>query len=255
MAAKLKLVTYAEPEAAYWASQVYDADVGLASAGASLLGTSRVSISYTRATPSGLREDRAVFSLWVAKAAGANLFSMIPLSELAAMETALDTFVNAIGVAQSSSWTCVEYAWHQVNQNSPRTDDPGQRGQKMGPAVRVVTKALVPGGFAQPAPYQVSSTITLRTASRKHWGRIYVPGVAVGALQTNYGRWTNTMVDNLANALNALHNTWQDASYQLGVYSMLHPAFLTPKTIEADDIPDIVRRRRAKQMGYRKLLS
>src|SRR4051794_31303532 len=105
MAAKVKMVTYAENTASYWATQAFDADAVVASSGADVLGTSRVTLSFTRNTPAGTREDRAATSFWVAKAAGASLFSKVPISELAAMETALDAFWTAIKGSITPDWT------------------------------------------------------------------------------------------------------------------------------------------------------
>lgn len=249
---KLKQVTWAESQSAYWAGQTFDVDATLTSSAADLLGANRVTMKFTRAVPAGLREDVCLTSLWVAKTAGGGLFSMIPVSEIAALETALDTFLAVWRGIADDQFTCTEYAWHQVNEATPR--DASGKGQKMGPAVRVTPKTLV-GNFAGTRlPDQVALNTTLRTASRKHWGRSYWPGLSAGDLQVDYGRYTNAVVDAVANGLNALHDTWQTAGYQLGVWSMLHPAFLTPKAIEVDDIPDIQRRRRPKQPGYRKIV-
>jgi hypothetical protein len=251
--AKIKGLTFASAQESYWRSKPTDADAIVTNAGASLLGTSRVTLGFNRATPTGTREDRAVCSIWVAKVIGGGLYSMIPISELAALETALTTFSQTVMLNVSSDWNNVEYAWHQVNADSPR-DDTG-RGQKMGPAVRVTVVNNVGASASPRLPDQVSSTITLRTVVRSSWGRLYVPGGVSANLTSTMGRWTTTRVDALANAFNALHDTWQGLQYQVGVYSMLHPAFLTPKAIEVDDIPDIVRRRRAKQANYRKILT
>lgn len=253
MAAKVKFVTYAESQASYWATQAFDADATVASSGADVLGTSRVTLSFTRGTPSGTREDRAATSFWVAKTVGASLYSKIPIAELSSLEAALDAFYASLRPTLTPDWTLVEYAWHQYDESTPRTQD--GRGQKAGPAVRLTTKSLPGTSGTSTLPYQVASTVTQRTASRKHWGRSYLPGGAANSLNATTGRWTNGYVDALAGALNTLHDTWQTAGYQLGVWSQLHPAFLTPKTIECDDIPDIIRRRRAKQSNYRKLIS
>jgi hypothetical protein len=251
--AKSKNLTYAASEEAYWHSKPTDADAVVASAGVALLGTSRVTLGFTRTVPVGLREDRAATSIWVAKAVGGGIFSMIPIAELAALEPALTTFVSALMVDVHSSWSNVEYAWHQVNQNSPR-DETG-RGQKMGPATRTTVVANNGGSAGTRLPDQVASTITLRTVVRSSWGRLYWPGGATTNLGSTGGRWTNGRVDYIANAFNTLHDAWVALGYQIGVYSMLHPAFLTPKAIEVDDVPDIIRRRRPKQAGYRKILT
>lgn len=251
--AKMKVLTYAEDQASYWATQAIDPDATIMASGAELLGCSRVSLKWARTVPSTLREDLAMTSMWVAKTVGGNLWSMIPIGELAAMETKLDTFTTSVANNQESGWTLVEYAWHQVNEHTPR-DETG-RGQKMGPATRTTVKAVLGQSSTIRLPDQVSETITMRTVSRRHWGRMYLPGFSSSMLQADYGRWTTAFVDALATALNTLHDGWQTDGYQIGVWSQLHPAFLTPKQFECDDIPDIIRRRRPKQAAYRKVIS
>lgn len=251
--AKSKNLTYAPAYETYWQAQPVDADAIVASSGASVLGCNRVNLHYTRITPTGTREDRAIFGLWVAKITGGGLYSKHSVSELATLETALDTFATAIATFQTTNWTLVEYQWFQVDQNSPR--DESGKSQLLGPPAKITSKAVVGIDGTATLPFQVASTITLRTVSRRHWGRSYIPGLSSARLQASYGRWTNTLVDGLANAMNTLHDSWVTAGSQLGTWSLLKPAFMTPKTIEVDDVPDIIRRRRAKQMAYRKLLS
>lgn len=253
MAAKLKVITHANTEGTYWAAQPIDYDCTLVDAGASVLGCSRVTVAFSRTVPAGLREDRACTSFWIAKTVGGNLWSVIPVAELAAAEAPLDTWASAWAAQSHSDWRIVEYAWHQVTQNSPRTDD--GRGQQMGPATRVTVKNVVGTSATNRLPDQVAQTVTLKTCSRRHWGRTYLPGHGSNDLQTSYGRWLNATVDALVLNINDLHDALQAAGYQLGVYSQLHPAFMTPRAIQSDDIPDIIRRRRGKQAGYRKIMT
>jgi hypothetical protein len=253
VAAKVKNLTYASDYKTYWDAQPKDADTNYVNSGAAVLGATRLICSYVRATPAGTREDRAVFGVWCAKIVGGGLYSRHDISELAGLETAADAFTTALKAFMSTSWQLVEYAWFFVTQDSPR-DDSG-RSQLMGPPARITSKSVFGSGGTQSLPHQCASTITLRTASRRHWGRSYIPGLSVGQVDAQYGRLTTTCTDGLASAMNTLHNTWQDAGTQLGTYSLLKPAFLTPKQIEVDDIFDIVRRRRAKQSAYKKLLS
>lgn len=258
--AKLKVLTYAEDQAAYWGTQALDPDATVVSSGVELLGCSRASLKWTRTVPSALREDVAMTSIWVAKTVGGNLWSMIPLAELASLETALFLFNSALASMQENGWTLAEIAWHQVNEHTPRTaPDPTTgapgTGQKMGPATRTTIAGVAGTVSGTRLPDQVAETITLRTVGRRHWGRLYIPGLSANSLQTDYGRWLAFTVDSVATAFNSLHDTWQTAGYQIGVWSQLHPAFLTVKQIECDDVPDIVRRRRPKQTGYRKIIS
>jgi hypothetical protein len=256
--AKTKAIRYKTEEAAYWNAQAVDHDADMADQ-SGLLGCTRVTLKWNRVTLTGLGEDQVMTKFWFAKIAGTD-YAYVPVAELATIEGFLNTFVATISSWIHTSYTMVEYAWHQFTENSPRTDDKvlgvGMgAGQKPGPAVRTTVRAAVGADASGRLPDQVTLNVTLRTASRRHWGRSCFPGVTNGSLQGSYGRWNNTVVDGFANAVNVLHDSAVAATYQMGVYSQTHPAFLTPKTIEADDVVDIQRRRRAKRTGYRKLVS
>lgn len=249
--AKTKNITYASPEGSYWLAESRDFDAVMTDAGASNLSCSRLTMKFTRTVPATLTEDRAMTHFWFAKSAGGGLFSYVPTSELDDVEVFVDAFFTTIKTRIADDFVLAEYAWHTYEWDTPRTDD--GKGQKPGPAVRVVTKSVAGTDASSTLPHQVAMNVTLRTASRRHWGRSAFPGLTNGSLQGNYGRWSSGVVDEWANAVNTLHDNAQAASYQLGVWSQLHPAFLTPVQIVADDVPDIIRKRRPKQTGYRKI--
>lgn len=251
--AKQKNLSYDSTYASYWEAQPVDVDANLTDVGGSSFGTSRVSLAFTRTPPAGLREDRAVTSIWVAKVVGGGLFTKIPVAEFSAMETKLDTFVTAAMARVHPTWICVEYAWHQYDASLPR-DETG-KGQKAGPAARVVVKNIPGASAGTRIPDQNANTITLRTVSRRHWGRSYWPPFTADQYVGATGRPGSTAVDVLANAFNTLHDGWQTDGYQIGTWSQFRWAFLTPKQIESDDSPDIIRRRRPKQTNYRKIIS
>lgn len=243
-------IRYKTEEAAYWTSQSVDFGASVADQ-SGLLGCSRCTLKWTRLQPAGVTEDQAMTHLWFGKIAGTD-FAYVPTVELASIEAAMDTWMTALLPFIANDFTLVEYAWHHFTEDLPRTVD--GRGQKPGPAVRVTAKSTAGTFSGTCLPHQVACNITLRTASRRHWGRSAIPGMGSGNLQGDYGRWTSTMVDAFAAATKTLHDSQQTASYQLGVWSQLHPAFLAPKQVEVDDVPDIVRRRRAKRTAYRKIV-
>jgi hypothetical protein len=253
--AKVKQINYGGAEASYWASQSVDFDAVVADNGG-LLGCSRLTLKFNRLQPAGVTEDQVMTHFWFAKIAGTD-YAYVPVVELATIEPLVDTWFTAVKPFVHSDFTLVEYAWHQFTENSPPSMDKNgvRRGQKPGPAVRTTAKSVVGTFSGTGLPHQVACNVTMRTCSRRHWGRSAIPGMGSGSLQGQYGRFSSTTVDAIANATNVLHDSAQTATYQVGVWSQLHPAFMTPKTIEVDDVPDIQRRRRAKRTAYRKLLS
>lgn len=247
-----KVITFSPAEAGYWATQSHDSDAVLHQA-TGLLGWSQARMEFSRSVPAGLVEDRAMCTLSFCKIVGGNEFAYVPTLELGTIEAQLrDYFWVNVKALVSTQVRLIAITWHHYNADLPR--DESGRGLKPGPAV-LSTSYSLPGTSASGRQVdQVASTITWRTTSRRHWGRIYVPGLTVAALDTTYGRFTNTVVDTLSAAAVALHDTLKTAGYQLVVASQLHPGVLTPTAIEVDDIPDIQRRRRAKRPNYRKIV-
>lgn len=249
--AYIKDVTHTGDEASYWAGQTYDFDAVVTNAGATSIGCSRCTVKYKRTVPVGLSEDLMMFTFSIAKSAGSHIYNQLSSADLVTAETSIDVFVNAVKALQHSSITCVEYAWHGVSGTSPRTKD--GRGQKMGPAVRTTVKSI-PGALSVGrSPDQLAVNVTLRTASRKHWGRFAIPGLDIGKWDPAYGRVLTSSVDAISAAADSLYSQLQTAGFMLGVWSQLHPAFLAAKSTEVDDVPDIVRRRRAKRRNYAKI--
>jgi hypothetical protein len=163
------------------------------------------------------------------------------------VETALNSFLTSWASLSSNQYTCTAYVWHEHRANHP----PSAKGYEViGPAVRNTVKAVTGGVATSRMPDQVTPTLTFRTTSRKHWGRIYVPGLAFSTLDNTYGRLTNATADTLAAAGSSLHNSADAASVQLGVWTWGHQAFLPISQMACDNVVDIQRRRRAKRRSY-----
>lgn len=239
---------------AYWESQALAEGASLIDFGNGEQGFNRVTMQYTRVTPTGTREDLATMTLAIGKTVGAGLVSWFSTSgEYAACETALDAFVTTINAVQSSAYVMVGYLWHIVHIG--RASSPHGIGPAIGPFTRFTAKNLGGTQVNARGADQLASTITMRTASRKHWGRIYIPGLYRAAPDTVYGRLANGDVDNTAGALRTLGNALSAAGYDLGVFSPTGRAFLHINAVEADNVIDIQRRRRPKQSSYRKILT
>ena len=110
---------------------------------------------------------------------------------------------------------------------------------------------------------QVCSTLTLETAARAHWGRIYLPTYSVGTLGTD-GRPGNAYVDNVATAGRTLLSTLAGRGMHVVVpttqvkvsstESVESRVLQMPHGVRVDNVLDIQRRRRLKNATYRKIL-
>lgn len=208
-------------------------------------GTSRVTVNVSRTTPTGTREDWASFTLHFC--VGSWLANMVPLtdSQKADAEADLDTFTSAIFTNYiGNKFTLINYTWHDVQFGD----------QYYGPADRITPKSLVGSDSSARLPDQISTNVTFRTCSRKHWGRYYWMGIGALFYDSSFGRPSNATCDALASATRNLANgvLSNTAATELVVYSHKYAAVLEIARIDCDNVPDVVRRRRAKMASYRK---
>lgn len=230
-----------EANETYWEGQSVLSGTEIEVDSLDTFGFSRVTLVFTRTTPTGTREDDMTAGLSWASAAGG---VAVPLSsaEMASIETALGTWWGAVKSLAYSGYTLAEYVWHEYQ---PITSRPG-------PAVRTTTVGVVGTSASGRLPDQDCFTTTYKTASRKHWGRSYWPTTSQGFLDSTYGRWTSGSVTTLLNATKTLLDT-DGSSDQVTscVASIKYPALLGIRELQVDNIVDIQRRRRAKEPTIR----
>lgn len=68
------------------------------------------------------------------------------------------------------------------------------------------------------------------------------------------GRFSNSYVDSVAGATNTLVTSAASSDFYLVVYSKTKNALLNVESVEVDNVPDVVRRRRWKTATYKKIL-
>src|SRR5262249_54437151 len=137
-----------------------------------------------------------------------------------------------------------EYRWHDWDINDVA----------LGPADRVTSRSVAgTTGATSRLPDQDAQTVTWTTASRRHWGRVYLPGIGFNRIDNTTGRWASTQVDAAALHFHTLATSLVAGGYDMVVVSRQFHALLTIDTISVDDIVDIQRRRRAKQASYHKI--
>lgn len=218
----------------------------------------RVQLKFTRTAPSGATEDAAylkfdIFSLgddWVPATWSTGHYTQ--------NETALNTWWTAVKPYVSPNHTLAEYRWYRMSFMNPMSVD--KRFADSGPPLRVTTVGT-PGTDATSSynPYQIAASVTFKTAHRKHWGRIYIPGLANQRIGST-SRISSACCDALATATDALFSTMHGNVDWPFVPSTqtdgtLAPAMLGISEIQVDDIPDVIRRRRPRSTTYRKQIS
>lgn len=237
-----RAISHTSDTAAYWDAQSKFSDSVVVDAGAATLSVSQLAMKFSRVTPAGTREDLSEFTTHHAFIAGGGLYSRLSDAQKATVEGIWGTWWTTVKALCDSGITLVEYAWHDLDLGDAF----------YGPADRVTTASVAGTLVADRMPDQLAVDVTLRTASRKHWGRFYVVGIGTTKYEKAYGRPANTTCDSLATATRTAYLAEDAASIALVVCSKQHQGILTVDEIHCDNVPDVIRRRRPKQASYRK---
>lgn len=242
-------VSHMSEFADYWTRQALESSTFVKDVGASSFGCNKITTSFTRGTPVGTREDTAQVTLHLAKVVGGGLYTPLTIaSEFAAVETILNTMWTSYMALMNDNILQSDYRWHEVRAEKYKIVKE-QYVDVLGPAVRLTTSARGGGVNGSRMPDQVAVTCTLRTAGRKHWGRIYLPGLARTQYESSFGRVANPGA--IGSPLRTAINSLSTAGYELGVWSPRGRAFLTITRLDVDNVPDVIRRRRPKQASAR----
>lgn len=229
---------------AYWEAQPKFSDTVLVDAGAAQIGCSFCTIAWTRTTPAGTREDVCTCTVAFAKDPGGSLYSLLIDADKATIEGFLDTWWTAQKALTANQFTLAEYRWHDWHATE----------STLGPADRVTARSVAGTvGNTNRLPDQDACALTFTTASRKHWGRIYLPGIGSSKLDTATGRWLAATIDSVALNWHGLLTSLAGAGMEQVVASRAHGGLMALATLQSDDVVDIQRRRRAKQAAYHKI--
>lgn len=165
--------------------------------------------------------------------------------DFTALETAILAWWTTIKTMVGGGLSLQEIRWYRIG---PGITPPN-------PVIRVLPVGVAATGAFGSVPPQVACSITFRTASRKSWGRSYLPIHAfAGSSDMSSGRFSNSYVDSVAGATNTLVTSAASSDFYLVVYSKTKNALLNVESVEVDNVPDVVRRRRWKTATYKKIL-
>lgn len=214
-----------------------------AAAGSGGIGVRRVTLVLDRSTYSPGDDDATLHFDFLNITAGSPDDTWTT-GDYTTLETLLASFWTVAKAYTSSKTQLREYRWHRVGTGVAKPN-PAERTNVLG--------SMVPGtGTSGPNAPQVACSLTFRTAVRNSWGRTYIPFDS-GSLTANQRLGTGT-VDAIAAGLNTLVTGAASADFRLVVTSLAKSAALNVERIEVDDVLDVIRRRRWKHTGYRKLL-
>jgi len=217
---------------------------------------------FSRASPTGTTEDNAQIGFNIMNVSAGNLDTSWTTTDYQECEAAFIEWLNSMASYWATNHVVKELRWYvrafndklPIGQNvsieDPTTGKPYKRFANSGPAVRIVPIGN-PGANATPVlPYQVALSVTFRTPTPRHWGRVYLPGLCEAETDL-YGRFTAATISPIANYTAELVDDLAQKDFQLVVPttqadSKFHVALSQVTQVQVDDVPDVIRRRRPR---------
>ena len=226
---------------------------------------------YTRATPVNTTEDMALWSLNIAKIQSGQLVPTWAAQDYTAVDTILDTLTGALLSRQAPGHTLVDYVYHlrafnpdlPIGQTVPvLIDQPDgtkkevQRFSPTGPPLHVKLRGNAGTGSGTTLPYQSAMSVTLKTGTRRHWGRAYLPGLVASEIAAVPGRFDSVVTQAIADAFSNAAKSLETAGFAVVVpssqaNSKYAAGLLGTTRFQVDDVPDSIRRRRGKMAAIR----
>lgn len=245
-------LVYDSGKSSYWDTVTTTTGTSRTALDPNVVKGSVVQVQFNRTEPAGVRENVALFDLHLSTNAGLGAaWSPLSTTTIASVETALDAFWTTLKVRHTPHWLLGGYVWRHFGADYPL----GTTGlSKPSPIFRTTTRSVAGTSVAAAyTPDQLAQTVTFRTASRRHWGRSYMP--AADATQVDqYGRLTNGYCDALAGAFDTFFSTINGlaAETHAVVWSSKYRGFFSVRQLAVDNVPDVIRRRRAYAKSYTK---
>lgn len=209
----------------------------------------RFVVQATRNTPAGTVEDVAQFKLDLLNITAGVVDSSWTTADHTACHNAIYAMLQALQPYMATTHTfsrikAYRMAFNDVADITRPFADSG---------APVWNSAITLAGTGTGAQaYQVAGTVTFRTAWPRHWGRIYLPGPPTARLDA-YGRFDATYRTSVDNAVTAGMTALRDADFfpvvpvgqldKLPFHALLHVTACV-----VDDVPDVQRRRRPRQV-------
>lgn len=192
-------------------------------------------------------QEKALCGVHYINTTGGDLDPTWVAADFAAVESAFQTMWTGLGAYATGEVQLYEHRWYAFgpgitpNRNFPR------------PPVRVTTLASPIAGTATGLePHQIACTLTFRTALRRHWGRIYLP---LNKCVNDYGGQTAVYTTLAAAGRTYVNSMNSGQGITPVIWDRRRKVALTVTAIEADSVPDIIRRRRPKVTAGRSILT
>lgn len=189
--------------------------------------------------------ERGLFGIHWINLTGGELDQTWISADYAAVEAAIEQFWTTQAASFASTVRLVEHRWYGYGVGVVPPNPPSRVTTLATPKVGSAATVHVP---------QVATTCTLRTALRRHWGRIYLP-LGTHLYATN-GQMSSSAVDSVAGDLRtALMISPAAQGITPVIYDRARHIVFGVSALEVDSVPDIQRRRRPRDPGYKKIFT
>lgn len=207
---------------------------------------------FERTPTAGTSDDFAVCTFDLLNLTSGAIDTTWDTGDYTAAETIFDAYWNAVKPLMSGTHKMKEYRWYR-RAFAPVMSQ-SHRFAAGGPPQRITAKSIVGTAGVAAQAWQVAMTVTERTPWARHWGRWYMPGLAVTLSAA--GRISSTDTTTQATAAGVLLNALHDAQLPLVVPStqadnVLSGYLLGVTETQVDDVPDVQRRRRPRAVVTR----
>lgn len=225
----------------------------------------KLTVSWTRTPTVGAIQDPAMCTFHFLNLTDGEIDTSWTASDYAQIESAFDAFWTARKGSFHTSLSLAEYLW--------RADGPAFRpfGEELAPTLRVVPRSVAgANSVAEPLPPQCAMSVTEvttstymahgvgvpgsapgtgRTQTRNRWGRFYLPGLCVDAIDG--GRFTAPVAGAVVDELGAFYNACVAADFVPVMYSPTLGDAFSIDELRIDDIVDVIRSRRFETPVFR----
>lgn len=209
----------------------------------------KVQCTFSRLSKVGVTDDYAIVTFHLVKLVDDDFSTTWETTDYTNAEANLDAFFSTYAAYLHSSVTMAGYRWYKAG---PAYDVVGV----VNPAQRVTVKSI-PGthaGTNGTLPPQCAISVTEKTLSRLQWGRWYMPAptASTSAIAAN-GRVGSTLQVLLADAAQTLYDAMDADNLLPVVYSKKHKSVLTVNELQVDDVYDVIRTRRWRDVAVREI--
>jgi len=161
----------------------------------------------------------------------------------------VNTFLSQVANQQASSYNAHQVDFYRMQFASPMT--PLRRFVPSGPPEFTQTTNHPGLAVGDPLPPQNAFSVTEKTAIPRHWGRFYLPGYTESESIGSLGRWNPGIVDGTVSATQGMYAALAGAQFfpvvvSTQVDNVLAGSLIGVTNIKADDVVDIIRRRRLR---------